>query len=93
MNRALEAFLSESACELAKAPSIRRFMALRYDIMSKSFPHKSFSVATSDPGFFGRAYWHLHGRPFAEEGQSELPDREVSEYEVNYRAWIRANRA
>lgn len=87
MNRALEIFLSESAREMAKTPSIRRFMTLRYDVMVKCFPHKTFSVGQADLDFFGSALAHLRGQPFAG------PDSEASEYEANYRAWIRANRA
>lgn len=65
---------------------ISRFIELRYHGLAQAFPHGTFSVAQASLDFFEVALTHLDGAPFAG------PDKEQSEYELNYRRWIRQHR-
>jgi hypothetical protein len=86
MNLILESFLLNSRDELNLSHSITRFMELRYDVLNKIFPHKTFSVNQASLDFFDNALNHLRGHSFDSK-------EKVSEYELNYREWILKNRA
>lgn len=72
---------------------ISRFIELRYHALATAFPHGTFSVAQASPDFFEVALVHLEGAPFVDAKGEPAPDRDQSEYELNYRRWIRQHRS
>ena len=84
----IAAYVRNSRKELAAMPALnlKRFMELRYDIMSAKHPHKTFSVEYATPEFFENAHGHILGiLPIP----TNTPERKLSEYDHNYIAWIK----
>ena len=71
---------------LAGGVSLKRFMELRYDIMSRECPHGTFSVEQCSLDFFEKAYNHIMQIEPLPVGSKERP---LSEYDRNYINWIR----
>lgn len=89
----LSSFLRAAADEVKARCSVRRFIELRYDIMSVAYPHKPFSVIEAESDFFEASYRYVTGQTLIPECRPgvtitrESPDT----YWTNYRDWLRVH--
>lgn len=85
-DRMLGSFLREATAKIKQSEDkLATFIELRYYIMARLSPHDTFSVGQATLDFFETALAHLEGASFGGN------DSEQSEYEKNYRRWIRAH--
>lgn len=64
--------------------TLDEFLQARYRELGLRFPHPVFSVNQATTDFFPRLLMHLNGGEF-----DKL--QEVSEYEANYRRWVKSH--